>query len=489
MGRLVKVESVPYREAEGRDPVSLEELGWSDPVVLTEAVRVSPPAPGGVMTRVQDVMSRKVVFVTRDALVRSAVELLRIHEIDAVPVVDGDRVVGLLDPLGLSLYDGEVSVGEILHETPLTVSADMPLTQAAMRMRSHRVRQVPVLRENEIVGLLSERDLLSIWGSVNDALTGLPVQHQLRRWVSANLAGGKEVGVLFLDLNNFGPLNKERGHVYGDRVLRAVADVLRDTVDPEQDFVCRYGGDEFAIATIRALSSAKEMAAQLRDRVSQLRIGNDPVGIGISIGLAGGRRVQPRSDAHIDATLDNLLTRASTASTAAKQNPDRICHSNGAHVDHHLESIVTGERPDDSIACFPRLIIDRCDVGRSGLGVEVTVTLRFGVEKHESRRVAAEEEVTRALALTTAECLENFASEPVQIRVQETYSYTSPQGLACVGATVALTRDAGRVTEVLVGTAPLRGDVHRTYVNAVLDATNRRIFGSSAQPCATLTSF
>jgi hypothetical protein len=60
------------------------------------------------------------------------------------------------------------------------------------------------------------------------------------------------------------------------------------------------------------------------------------------------------------------------------------------------------------------------------------------------------------------------------VRVDDTYVYRTPQGITCVGVTVALIQPGGR-SELLVGTARVRDDVYRTYVDAVLDATNRRL--------------
>src|SRR5688572_5805215 len=120
------------------------------------------------MHRVVDVMSHHVVFVTPEDTIRTAVQLLRAHEMDVVPVVEQGRVIGLLDALTLSLFDGEVSATEAIREEPVTVDVDMPLSEAAMRMRRNKLRQVPVLRNNAVVGMLSEHDLLTVWGMIND---------------------------------------------------------------------------------------------------------------------------------------------------------------------------------------------------------------------------------------------------------------------------------------------------------------------------------
>lgn len=56
----------------------------------------------------------------------------------------------------------------------------------------------------------------------------------------------KNMSVCLLDIDNFKHINDSRGHSFGDLVLKELAVMLKDTVR-EEDFVCRYGGEEFLI--------------------------------------------------------------------------------------------------------------------------------------------------------------------------------------------------------------------------------------------------
>ncbi len=425
------------------------------------------------MQLVRDVMLHQPAFVSRDATVRSVVETLRACGAETLPVLDRDRVVGLADALALTVFDGDVLVEEAM-QPPQVLEADTPLSQAAMRMRSGGFRQLPVTRDGALVGLLSTRDLLSVWGHVRDPLTGLPVQHQFRRWVAAAVASGREVSILFLDINDFGELNKNRGHVYGDQVLHCVADVLRSLIDPSRDCLCRYGGDEFAIGTYRSLSEAEALAAEIRDQVSELCLADGPVTTGISIGISGGRRESTRNGSHPGAMLDELVTRASRASTRAKGAPESISLADGPlHAPRIAERAGALDEGNEALI-HRRVVLAAYEVRPTGQQFEVAVTLRDGVRSREKRVFAREGEVSRALATATAECLRGLATRPIQLTIEETYEFTTPQGLECVGATVSLEHDS-RPAERLVGTCPVRDDLHRTYIHAVLDATNRRL--------------
>jgi IMP dehydrogenase len=422
------------------------------------------------MRLVRDVMSHRILYVTREATVRSAVELIRAHQAEVIPVLHEGTVVGLIDALQLTLFDGETSVMEACVEPLITVEPETPLAEAARLMRNHRLRQIPVVRAGSLVGLLSSADLLRVWGQVNDSLTALPVQYQLRDWISRHLGSGTEVVILFLDLNDFGVFNKRHGHVFGDRVLQGVADAIRATVDPETDFASRVGGDEFCVATIRHLPEAQELAVRLRDRISRISIEKQSVEIGVAIGLSGGRRTTPRAGTHTDAMLDDLLTRASTASTAAKSVPERIQSYAGAEGDSTLlTGLGAGEREPGA-----RVVMEGYRIGQTGANVEVAVSLRVGAETLESRVTAGRADLNRALATATVYGLRQLAAEAVEIEIEDTYEFTTPHGIACVGATISLTR-AGASPERLVGASPIREDAHRGYINAILDATNRRL--------------
>jgi diguanylate cyclase (GGDEF)-like protein len=98
-----------------------------------------------------------------------------------------------------------------------------------------------------------------------DTLTKLPNRRLLNDRLSQTMAANKRSGcygaVMFLDLDNFKPLNDTHGHEAGDLLLIQAADRLRACVRG-MDTVARFGGDEFVVMASELDIDPAESAAQ-----------------------------------------------------------------------------------------------------------------------------------------------------------------------------------------------------------------------------------
>jgi two-component system cell cycle response regulator len=164
----------------------------------------------------------------------------------------------------------------------------------------------------------SERDLLRRDVQI-DALTGLLNRRALESSVGERALARERFGVLFMDLDHFKAINDRYGHETGDRVLIAVAHVLRTALRPG-DVVARYGGEEFvALIAGAGPESARLVAERLRRSVAEMApIPRGPTRVTVSVGAAVYDPSR-REEAQVE-----LFRRADVALYSAK-NSGRNC--------------------------------------------------------------------------------------------------------------------------------------------------------------------
>lgn len=124
--------------------------------------------------------------------------------------------------------------------------------------------------------------------SQHDVLTGLPNRLYLQEFLQARLQTQSKLALISLDLDHFKPVNDTFGHAAGDRVLKEVAQRLRNCLSAG-DLVARLGGDEFILVG-GALTTTKAIEACCHRLLSEMRrpftLGAQEVYIGASLGIA-----------------------------------------------------------------------------------------------------------------------------------------------------------------------------------------------------------
>jgi diguanylate cyclase len=168
------------------------------------------------------------------------------------------------------------------------------------------------------VTVLTEDLERAISEALLDALTGLKNRRGFERAVvelelqRGGLAG---TGLMMIDMDNFKLINDLHGHLLGDKVLRAVADILRSHTKG-RDVAARLGGEEFAVLLPdTSLSGATSLGRQICSLVAQGRItrsaGQATIGqVTVSIGVAVAQEGE---------LLERLVERADAALYAAKR--------------------------------------------------------------------------------------------------------------------------------------------------------------------------
>lgn len=145
---------------------------------------------------VADIMTRTVVTLMPGHSVRHAAQIMLDHQVSGVPVVDAGELVGILTegdllrrtefglpPSRQDAWDranwAEGSardfvkshswrVGDVMSKPVVTVSEDTPLGDVAVLLGTRGIKRLPVLRDGQLVGVVSRSDLLKIVASTAD---------------------------------------------------------------------------------------------------------------------------------------------------------------------------------------------------------------------------------------------------------------------------------------------------------------------------------
>jgi CBS domain-containing protein len=115
---------------------------------------------------VRHAMTSAPQTVSPDMTAADAAGLMRSEDVGVLPVVENGSLVGLVTDRDLVvrvLADRkdpmECKVGDVLTRSPVTVTPDMRLSEARGLMEEHKIRRLPVVKGEELVGILSMGDV------------------------------------------------------------------------------------------------------------------------------------------------------------------------------------------------------------------------------------------------------------------------------------------------------------------------------------------
>jgi diguanylate cyclase (GGDEF)-like protein len=225
-------------------------------------------------------------------------------------------------------------------------SPEIVAPRAAPRSEGDRLslRSIPAARRCDSCGQL-----------VNDPPTGL-----IERWhwdeAAANIVAtarnrGDSIALIMIDLDRFKEVNDSYGHLAGDAVLRAVADVIRDQAR-DNDLACRYGGsagDEFLVLLPSTeLDDALSVAERIRAGITSMSV-TAKVTRELSATIEGqtasiGVATYSLGDL-VELDLEDLMLDADVSLRAAKRHGrDRICVANMDVTGNRASSSQAGRR-------------------------------------------------------------------------------------------------------------------------------------------------
>jgi diguanylate cyclase (GGDEF)-like protein len=184
----------------------------------------------------------------------------------------------------------------------------------------------------------------------HDSLTGLLNRRRFRseldQYVSFTARYGGQGAVMVIDIDGLKEVNDKRGHQTGDRLIRRVADILRERVRAT-DIVARLSGDEFAVLMPQTdTAGALQLGEDLRAQVAEgMPAGSEPTPASISVGITmfGGQG---------GAGSEAVLLAADQAMYRAKQegrNRIMLFHAPGEIGDEPQRAQTTSARIRDAL--------------------------------------------------------------------------------------------------------------------------------------------
>lgn len=116
--------------------------------------------------KVKNWMKANPVTIERTALLQDAAELMEEHAIRHLPVVDDDQLVGFITQTDLRQYFfpsmvEKIPVHEVMVANPITISVNASIEKAARLIHDFKIGGLPVMDKQKLVGVITASDLVS----------------------------------------------------------------------------------------------------------------------------------------------------------------------------------------------------------------------------------------------------------------------------------------------------------------------------------------
>lgn len=133
---------------------------------------------------VADYMTKKVITISPDTKVNVAINTMKENKIHRLPVIDGNKLVGLVTEssiqeaspskaTSLSIYEinylfNKMTVNDVMEKNVKTISQDAQLEDAISEMRHNQIGVLPVTDGDDVVGIITTNDVLDGFLDITD---------------------------------------------------------------------------------------------------------------------------------------------------------------------------------------------------------------------------------------------------------------------------------------------------------------------------------
>ena len=118
------------------------------------------------MPSVKDIMTKDVISIGTKSSVFEAAELMSSNQLGCLVIMNGEVPIGIVTERDIvrrvvaKKLSGDTKISEIMSNSLVTIDLDASLKEAARVMSSNKIRRLPVLKENRLVGIVVASDFV-----------------------------------------------------------------------------------------------------------------------------------------------------------------------------------------------------------------------------------------------------------------------------------------------------------------------------------------
>lgn len=237
---------------------------------------------------------------------KNHIEDTNIHSVIYVPIVYGEDILG-----AITIQSEQIDIYSTndLHLIE-ALSSYFAIAIKNARISESLLEEAEKRKKVQISLEKLNNDYLSL--SRIDSLTNIPNRRRLQEFLDdiISIHSRKQLpfAVLIIDIDHFKEYNDNYGHIKGDKAIKRVAAIIKNSIQRDSDFISRYGGDEFVIVLPDiTIKGCKLIAKRFSDNICNSKIihAYSPIKSHITISIGGYCHVP-----NTDSTMDSIIQEA-----------------------------------------------------------------------------------------------------------------------------------------------------------------------------------
>ena len=115
--------------------------------------------------KIKDIMSRQIASLNSDDSVGKAAQLMKAYNVGSIPICTQNSVVGIVTDRDIALRsvangeDGSGLIKDVMTANPVVGTPDMEVDDAVRLMSEKQIRRLPIVENNNLVGMVSLGDI------------------------------------------------------------------------------------------------------------------------------------------------------------------------------------------------------------------------------------------------------------------------------------------------------------------------------------------